>query len=144
MKKILKLILIIGLLCAAVSCHRYSEEILLTSKPIELSQDQVHFREGGGEVTINCLNYHWWSIAALLELGQNGADDVYLPVSNNENSILQEAIGEGIKVTVDDDPRQLDDNSSVKIIVDPCATHRSWKLRMNCGNLFTTIRISQN
>ena len=144
MKKILKLILIIGLLCLVVSCHRYSEEILLTSTPIELSQDQVHFKEGGGEVAIKCLNYSWWSIAELLEWGQGGADNVYLPISYNEGGSHQEAIGEGIKVTVDDDPRQLDDNSSVNIVVDPCTTHRSWKLRMHCMNVYTTIRISQN
>lgn len=145
MKKILKLILIIGLLCLVVSCHRYSEEILLTSRPIELSQDKVHFKEGGGEVTVYCLNYPSWSISQFQEWGrQEGEETIDYPVSYSEGWNHEEVLGDGITVTVDNNPRQTDVNASVKIVVDPCATHRSWKLRMHCMNVYTTIRISQN
>ena len=144
MKQIFKLILLIGICCAAVSCHTYSEEILfLTYTPIELSQDQVHFKEGGGEVTVYCLNYPFWWISELLEWGQDGADNVYCLVEYSDNGNHQEAGGDGIKVIVDDNNRE-DGVSSVRIIVDPCTKHRSWKLSMNCVDVYTTIRISQN
>lgn len=143
MKQIFKLILLIGICCAAVSCHTYSEEILLLNESIELSQDQVHFREGGGDISVKCLNYPFWWISELLEWGQDGADNVYYPVEYSDNGNHQEAGGDGIKVMVDDNNRE-DGVSSVRIIVDPCTKHRSWKLRMNCVDVFTTIRISQN
>ena len=143
MKQIFKLILLIGICCAAVSCHTYSEEILLLGTPIELSQDQVHFKEGGGEVTIYCLNYSFWMISVLLEWGQDGADNIYYPVEYSDNGNHQEAVGDGIKVMVDDNNHE-DGVSSVRIIVDPCTKHRSWKLSMNCVDVFTSIRISQN
>ncbi len=146
MKQIFKLILLIGICCAAVSCHTYSEEILLLGTPIELSQDQVHFKEGGGEVTIYCLNYPVWHISQFQEWGrQEGEETIDYPVSYSGDGNHQEVLGDGITLTVyNDDPSQTDGYASVRIIVDPCATHRSWKLRMRSGDTFTTIRISQN
>ena len=142
MKKFILLSLLFGICCAAVSCHTYSEEYV-PSKEIELSQEEVHFKEGGGDISIKCLNYSFWMIAVLLEWGQDGADNIYYPVDYSDNGNHQEAVGDGIKVMVDDNNRE-DGVSSVRIIVDPCTKHRSWKLSMNCVDVFTSIRISQN
>ena len=143
MNKIILLSLLFGICCAAVSCHTYSEEISHQEKEIELSQEEVHFKEGGGDISIKCLNYSFWMIAVLLEWGQDGADNIYYPVEYSDNGNHHEAVGDGIKVMVDDNNRE-DGVSSVRIIVDPCTKHRSWKLRMHCVDVYTTIRISQN
>lgn len=145
MKKFIILLFSVAIGFFVSSCKYYTESIEFGGyDPAELSQDKVHFKEAGGDITIYCYNYSSWYISSLLEYGQNESQNNYLTISDNENGIMQEANGKGIKVVVEDDnPRK--EGTAVRIIVDACQTHKSWELCMMISlSAFSTIEITQN
>lgn len=145
MKKFIVWALVATIGCAVISCHTSTEEDGPngTGIPIELSQDKVHFRSNGGEITIYCLNYSSWKIEILVECSQDGEEDIEHVVKFSGDWAHQEAAFDGIKLWVDDVDTK-DNQTSVKIIVEPYSTVRRWKLYMSHVNVSTSIEITQN
>ena len=146
MKNFVLLILPLAISVVVCSCTiSYTERIepLGYGPPMELSQKKVHFHGNGGDVTIHCLNHSTWEIAVITECGLYGAEDIEHPIEFSGDHAHQEAVIDGIRVLVDDD-NPNDKMTSVRIIVEPSTTHRSWRLFMSDFNTFATIHISQN
>ena len=72
MKKFIILLFSVVIGFFVSSCKYYTESIEIGGHdPAELSQDKVHLKEAGGDITIYCYNYSSWYISSLLEYGQN-------------------------------------------------------------------------
>lgn len=144
MKKFIIFLFSVAIGLFVSSCKYYTESIEIGGHdPAELSQDKVHFQSNGGEITIYCLNYSSWKIDALVECSQDGEEDIEHVVKFSGDWAHQEAAFDGIKLWVDDVDTK-DNQTSVKIIVEPYSTVRRWILYMSHVNVSTSIEISQN
>jgi len=144
MKRIILILLLLSICFITVSCHYYTETIDDHWDPMELSKEKVHFRGNGGEIIIYCYNYGSWDISSFKEVNPDTGEVIknYNPGENGNT--FEEINGEGIRVVVEDD-NPKDNQTSVRVVVEPNPNVRNWVLKMHSMNIWSSpIYVTQN
>lgn len=132
MKRFLSLVLISSSLFC--SCQKISEQAPGDWDPIELSQSEIIFDADGGSCTIESMNYGSWWINRIEITGT----EIYYHADPGDDYSYSTACGDGISAKIGSK------KNTVVITVDQSFDMHDWKVLMEAGDAFTSIRVKQN